>query len=162
MLELRDAFLKLEAECGSFKDYKMHIEGAAERCNNQKKSFYPLSHVIRGDYSRLNDKMEQFRVVRKQVSQQVLPFDDKSLRENSSFFDSKRKSEALLQAVEKDFAHFKEHIEHKRVTMKEDVRGWKARFKDIEMKQMEFANSSCFSDIEQRLASNREHLAKAT
>ncbi len=66
-----------------------------ERCEKQRKSIDPLNHYLAAYTRTVKDKVNDM-YNRKEILKRNMAVDDKSLRENSGYFEIKKKQENII------------------------------------------------------------------
>ena len=117
----------------------MLIESLSEKCANQKKSSTVLKKMVAAETQGVNGDISECKAVLEELKKAGGCFDDRSLRENSSFFERKRKSEDYVTDLGRQFEQLCASVKESMGYFKGRRKEWSVLFREKEDKLSEFA-----------------------
>jgi hypothetical protein len=124
-----------------------------ERCEKQRKSIDPLNHYLAAYTRTVKDKVNDM-YNRKEILKRNMAVDDKSLRENSGYFEIKKKQENIIVQHEEKVHALKDKIQSRLLEVKEEIKSAKSKYRAVSQKIIDYGNLSILKQIDEKSTVN--------
>ena len=120
---------KFQSEYHELTDCALLISNLSDNCSNQKKSCQALKFATKKEIERVNKDLIGCNKNIAKFKNEEDSFDDRSLRQNSSFFERKRNSASSVAKLQTQFEEIKNNSSLMTEKFKLQKKQWSRLFK---------------------------------